>query len=375
MGGSNSGRWLRTLTELVLRLLPILVAIKSCRGRVIDWHNAGARKVVCLMSSALTRQRQKWGNRSSSTQCSGVEDDTVPFHASSTATTIREGAAGASCEFNGDAGVSGVGGGAGQMKSEKLGEGFYAKTTYLGKVFCFVSVPLLLLFYSSCCCYLLKESSSSLSCNSSCNTSPPSTTTHPMGNGEDGLLLPFLNAMNFSRILRGCHKVKGREDENEKEEEDQAAAEIQLKWSVQDGGSAAAPLVSTVGLVTSLVLVSSLIMVIRFCSRYRSNNKITTRNGVGRPWTLQEKEDKAGVVEEHPLPLMYMQICQDYIIKTLIKMTGNEKTGLEGCRGRQRWTEEVAGKITQILQVLGDTVDRFCRTRIGREESQEVVVV
>lgn len=352
-GGRGQGcRWWCTLTELVLRLLPILMAVKSCRGRAIDWQRGGVRKVVCLVSSASPSTISGTAAAASPPTPVSIHQKEkkrvdcarrMAFHVG----TNASGAVGGNVrEFNGKGGKT----------TEKLvepeqeqgGAGFNAKTTYLGKVFCFVSVTLLLL-YSSWSCYLLKSSST----NSSCSYSMSPTRTVNSEGGPLQFLSLWRNAMNFGCISGGNPKEKGNgEGGGEKGEGEEYG-----NWSVQSGaGVAAGPVDKMTLLVTSFVLVSNTITVILFCS-YRNTKLMTKQQKTMEKEGATEDDDELKGEEEMVMikgkMTLCMKICQDFIIKTKIKILGRFAGVSERCAA-----DVGGGGLTPKLQVLRE-VDRF----------------
>lgn len=233
---------------------------------------------------------------------------------------------------------------------QEQGVDFNAKTTYLGKVSCFVSVTLLLLYSSCwCCCYLLKSSGSSSSTSSgsdiqssdSFSMSPDAARTV---NSKDGpLLLQLLsaccrNAMNFGCILSGDPQEKGNGVGG--------GVELHGNWSVQSGGGAAHAAEDKMTLlVTSLVLVSNAITVILFCS-YHNNTKLMREPQKMRVEEYREKNENKMMMIRRRMTLC-MQICQDFIIKTKIKMQ-RRFTGIS-CR----CVAVVGGDVVRVGGVVG----------------------
>lgn len=340
-GNRSSSRWWSTFTELLLRLLPILVAVKSCRGRAIDWQRRArggvARKVVCLVSSSsCVRSRGPMA-----VDC--AKSSRFPDGTSSSSSSA------------GGVGFNGKGG----QFEDKLeqeadvqgaGRGFHAKTTYLGKVFCFVSVTLLLLYSSGwCCCYLMMRRISS-----SCSVPSDSSRTLQYGctevntGAEEGPLAAQLwNAMNFGSISRDCHKEPKAEEVKELLQEDRPV--------VQAGTVAleVVPAARRALLGTSCVTMVSttIILVILFCSHHHHNMQLMKEE-------QQEMKEKKGMgISIKGRMNLGMQTCQDFISKTKLQIFSGIA---ESWIGEGREEGEVVGGLTPNLQVLSD-VDRFCR--------------
>lgn len=304
-----------------MRLLPILMAVKSCRGRAIDWHRAasGTRKVVCALLLTINGAAASTRNKRGKEYAEEAEADyakSLAFHVGTKGTVCDDG------EFNGEGGQTKEKLDELQHKQQQLesgGMGFNAKTTYLGKVSCFVSVTLLLL-YSSWCCYLLTRSSSSSSrsirigdrisnscqCSDSFIVSPAHNQTYKGGKPLQNLLL--WNAMNFGYIVQDCHKELGGH----------RVGERSLRSNAKIGHVAL--------LVTSLILVSVTVMLIPFCYRLHRSKQIMRIK-----WRTN----------------LCMEIGQDFI-RDKIKLHSRSRAVVSG------------GCLTLNLQVL-HRVDRFCR--------------
>lgn len=225
------------------------------------------------------------------------------------------------------------------------GWGFHAKTTYLGKVFCFVSVTLLLVYSSGwCCCYLMMRSISS-----SCSVPSDSSSTSQYGctvntGAEEGpLAAQWWNAMNFGSISRDCHKEPKGEEVKDRPVVQAGTVAVDVVPAARRAllGTSCVALVST-----------TIILVILFCSHHHHNMQL-----MNQKQQSEMKEKKGMGISVKGRMNLGMQTCQDFISKTKLQIfSGITESWIE--EGKEEG--EVVGGLTPNLQVLSD-VDRFCR--------------
>lgn len=348
------------------------MAVKSCRGRVIDWQTSSsrsssrregagagvvvARKVVCLVSSSspsslLTRTTTAItaaaaAVRSLKRRRSGEEQELVDCAKRTTAATAAfhvgtrsagEVGGGVGVGFNGEGGqnegkLDGEqmmgGGGQGDVKvaaaveeGNQSGMGFYAKTTYLGKVFCFVSLTLLLLFAScGCCCYLRSSRSSSYSTAA----------------GDARTVNREESVPQWS--VGQCHKSGGGEEEKVEAAVAMGDRSVQSATAVVDDERVGGPVARMTLLVIPLVLVSSssssIIIWVILLGRYHKNKLIVKDKGEEHEQQNVAKQELEKTQQKLKLWLglmmimikgrmnRCMQICQDLIIKMVAEGCG-----------------------------------------------------
>lgn len=274
--------------------------------------------------------------------------------------TFPDGTSGSSSSSAGGVGFNGKGG----QFEDKLeqeadvqgaGWGFHAKTTYLGKVFCFVSVTLLLLYSSGWgCCYLMMRSSSSIS--SSCSVPSDSSSTSQYGctvntGADEGpLASQWWNATNFGCISWDCHKEPKAEEVEELQEDRPVVQAGTVAVDVVPAARMALLGTSCVTLVSTTI-----ILVILFCSHHHHNMQLMNEEQQ-RP-QLEMKEKKGMGISIKGRMNLGVQTCQDFISKTKMQIFSGIT---ESWIGEGREEGEVVGGLTPNLQVLSD-VDRFCR--------------
>lgn len=312
------------------------MAVKSCRGRAIDWHRASTasaagrtRKVACSVTSSspsedCTARRGLAGCAVTVavTKSRGLEQEQELEGGEDVDGAVECGVFVVGTNIAGEQerlGFNSEGGHSEEPVQERernergWGWGFNAKTTYLGKVSCFVSVMLLLL-YSSWCCYLLKGSNSN---SSSRRGSYPMSPAPSVNSGAEQPDWEW-NAVKYGHIFRTGD------------------------WPLQSG--AVVDCKMTLLVVVAAALVASTIMMVLFCSLYPKNQIMkATRQQIGNSVDDKSQNGLFGC----------MQICQDFIIN-IIK--GNFKIKKQVKRGGGGGVGEEG--LTPNLQVLSD-VDRF----------------